>query len=98
MCSLVHMSGDAELIRGRLRPTGLMLNEEQGYMTEDDQAEVRALALDVIRDYRDRGCPEPEPVSPELLKEMMDWLVGEDVANEDLPMVIEEVEVHGGGG
>ena len=24
-------------------------------MTEEDKAEVRALALDVIRDYRDRG-------------------------------------------
>ncbi len=35
-------------------------------MTEEDKAEVRALALDVIRDYRDRGCPEPEPISAEL--------------------------------
>ena len=72
MLSLVHMSGDPELIRGRLRPAGLFLNEVQGYMTEEDKAEVRALALDVIRDYRDRGCPEPEPVSAELLHEMMD--------------------------
>jgi|tagenome__1003787_1003787.scaffolds.fasta_scaffold20989172_6 4-hydroxyacetophenone monooxygenase len=95
MCSLVHMSGDPELIRGRLRPTGLMLNEVQGYMTEDDQAEVRALALDVIRDYRDRGCPEPEPVSPELLKEMMDFLVCEDVPAEYLPMAMEEMELSG---
>ena len=59
MLSLVHMTGDPELIRGRLRPAGLFLNEVQGYMTEEDKAEVRALALDVIRDYRDRGCPEP---------------------------------------
>jgi hypothetical protein len=35
---------------------------------------ARALALDVIRAWRDRGCPEPEPVTPELLKRMMDWL------------------------
>ena len=36
-------------------------------MSEEDKAEVRALALEVIRDYRDRGCPEPEPIEPELL-------------------------------
>ena len=42
MLSLVHMSGDPELIRGRLRPAGLFLNEVQGYMTEEDKAEVRA--------------------------------------------------------
>jgi len=55
LLSLVHMSGDPELIRGRLRPAALFLNEVQGYMTEEDKAEARVLALEVIRDYRDRG-------------------------------------------
>src|SRR5580704_9885907 len=71
MLSLVHMAGDIELIRGRLRPAGLFLNEVQGYMSEDDKAEARALALDVIREYRDAGCPEPAPISAEQLHEMM---------------------------
>lgn len=64
MLSLVHMSGDPELIRGALRPAGLFLNEVQGYMSEEDKAAARDLALTVIRDYRDRGCPEPEPIGP----------------------------------
>ena len=51
MLSLVHMSGNPELIRGRLKPAGLFLNEVQGYMTEEDKAEVRALALDVIKSF-----------------------------------------------
>src|SRR3954471_19872995 len=95
MLSLVHMTGDPELIRGRLRPAGLFLNEVQGYMSEEDKSEVRALALDVIRDYRDRGCPEPAPISPELLHEMMCWLVTEDVPAEYVPMVLEEMELDG---
>ncbi len=95
MLSLVHMAGDPELIRGRLRPAGLMLNEVQGYMSEDDKAEVRRIALDVIRDYRDRGCPEPEPISADLLREMMGWLVCEDVPAEYVPMVMEEMELDG---
>jgi 4-hydroxyacetophenone monooxygenase len=95
MLSLVHMSGDPELIRGRLKPEGLFLNEVQGYMTEEDKAEVRALALEVIRDYRDRGCPEPEPISSDLLHEMMSWLVCEDVPAEYVPMLMEEMELDG---
>ena len=95
LLSLVHMSGDPELIRGRLRPAGLFLNEVQGYMTEEDKAEARALALEVIRDYRDRGCPEPEPISAELVHEMMTWLVCEEVPAEYVPMLMEEMELDG---
>ncbi len=95
LLSLVHMSGDPSIIRGRLRPAGLFLNEVQGYMAEEDKAEARALALEVIRDYRDRGCPEPDPISPELLHEMMTWLVCEDVPEEYVPLLLEEMELDG---
>ena len=53
----------------------MFLNEVQGFMSEEDKAKARVLALEVIRDYRDRGCPEPEPIASELLHEMMQWLV-----------------------
>ncbi|MDR3661520.1 MAG: NAD(P)/FAD-dependent oxidoreductase [Mycobacterium sp.] len=95
MLSLVHMSGDPELIRGTLRPAGLFLNEVQGYLSEDDKAAVRALALGIIAGYRDRGCPEPEPIGAELVKEMMEWLVCEPVPDEYVPMVLEEMELDG---
>jgi 4-hydroxyacetophenone monooxygenase len=95
MLSLVHMSGDPGLIRGELRPAGLFLNEVQGYMSEEDKAAVRKIALEVIADYRDRGCPEPEPIGPELLQEMMQWLVCEPVPPEYVPMLLEEMELDG---
>lgn len=91
--SLVHISGDPSLIRGALKPAGLFLNEVQGYMSEEDRAAARDLALDIIADYRDRGCPEPEPVAADLLKEMMEWLVCEPVPDEYVPMVLEEMEL-----
>jgi 4-hydroxyacetophenone monooxygenase len=95
MLSLVHMSGNPSLIRGDLKPAGLFLNEVQGYMSEEDKATVRKVALEVIADYRDRGCPEPEPVGPELLQEMMQWLVCEPVPPEYVPMLLEEMELDG---
>ena len=95
MLSLVHMAGDPTLIRGTLKPAGLFLNEVQGYMSEEDKAAVRKIALEVIADYRDRGCPEPDPISGDLLKEMMEWLVCEPVPDEYVPMVLEEMELDG---
>ncbi len=95
MLSLVHMSGDPGLIRGELKPAGLFLNEVQGYMSEEDKATVRKIALEVIAGYRDRGCPEPEPIGPELLQEMMQWLVCEPVPPEYVPMLLEEMELDG---
>jgi 4-hydroxyacetophenone monooxygenase len=98
MLSLVHMAGDPTPIRGALKPAGLFLNEVQGYMSEKDKAAVRALAVEVIRDYRDRGCPEPEPIGAAVLKEMMEWLVCEPVPDEYVPMLLEEMELDGGDG
>ena len=83
------------MIRGDLKPAGLFLNEVQGYMSEEDKAAVRKIALDVITDYRDRGCPEPDPIGPELLHEMMQWLVCEPVPEEYVPMLLEEMELDG---
>jgi 4-hydroxyacetophenone monooxygenase len=95
MLSLVHMTGDASLIRGDVKPQGLFLNEVQGYMSEADKAQARRIALDVIRDYRDRGCRLPAPPAPTLIREMMSWLVCEDVPEEYVPMMLEEMELDG---
>ncbi len=93
MLSLVHITGDPELIRGRLKPQGLFLNEYQGFMSEEDKAEVRTLALGIIRDYRDRGCTLPPPPGPELIREMMSYAACADVPEEYVPMVLEEMEL-----
>ena len=61
LLSMVHMSGDASLLDGDLRPRGIALNEVQGMMSPEDQASVRARALEVIRAYRDGGCRLPPP-------------------------------------
>ena len=95
MLSLVHITKNPELIRGALKPAGLFLNEVQGYMSEEDKAAVRSLALDIIVDYRDAGCPETEPVSDALLHEMMNWLVCEEVPDEYVPMLREEMGLEG---
>ncbi len=95
MLSMVHMSGDPSIIRGKLRPQGLFLNEIQGFMSPEDQAEVRRLALEVIRKYRDGGCRLPPPPSPQLIHEMMNFVACEEVAAEYVPMMLEEMALDG---
>jgi len=95
MLSCLHITGDPSIIQGRVRPAGLFLNEVQGYMSEEDKAEARALALEIIGRWRDQGCPEPAPLSPELIHEMMSWLVCEDVPTEYVPMLLEEMGLDG---
>src|ERR1700691_215962 len=69
LLSLVHITGDPRFVRD-FKPAGIFLNEVQGFMSEEDKARARAEALSVITEYRDRGCPEPKPLSPELIREM----------------------------
>ena len=99
LLSCVHMTDDEAVRRaildGPLRPAGIFLNEVQGFMSEQDKAAARALALDVIRDYRDRGCPEPAAIDPGLLHRMMNWIVAGEVADEYVPMMLEEMELDG---
>ncbi|OSC39743.1 flavin-containing monooxygenase [Mycobacterium decipiens] len=94
LLSLVHVTGDPRFIR-EFKPMGLFLNEVQGFMSEEDKARARAEALPVIADYRDRGCPEPQPLRIELIREMMDWAACEHVPDDYLPLLLEEMDLDG---
>jgi 4-hydroxyacetophenone monooxygenase len=95
MMSMIHMSGDTSLLDGSLRPQGIFLNEVQGFISPQDQAAVRAKALEVIKAYRDGGCELPPPPSPETIRRMMCFLVAGDVPAEYVPMLLEEMELDG---
>jgi 4-hydroxyacetophenone monooxygenase len=94
LLSLVHITGDPRFIRD-LTPMGLFLNEIQGFMSEGDKTRARAAALPVLARYRDAGCPEPKPLSPELIREMMDWAACEHVTDDYLPLISEEMDLDG---
>ena len=94
LLSLVHITGDPRFIRD-FKPMGIFLNEIQGFMSEEDKARARAAALPVLTDYRDRGCPEPNPLSLELIREMMDWAACEHVTDDYLPLILEEMDIDG---
>src|SRR5579871_6301810 len=74
--SLAYLTGDLTLLRDELRPDPLMLRMPQGGLSEQQQETIRALALEVLAGYRDRGCPPPPATADEDLLRMMEFAVG----------------------
>ena len=95
LCSLVHITGDPAWVRGDLRPQGSALNEYQGLMSDEMQAEVRRRALPLIAAYRDAGCILAPPPSTEVFHEMMEFLACGNVSADVMPMFLEDLHLDG---
>jgi len=95
MMSMVHITGDTSWIEGPERPQKAVLGEVQGFLPEEEQVRVRAHALRVLANYRDRGCTLPPLPSPATIQRMMSFMVGEPVPDEYVPMMLEEMELDG---
>ena len=54
------------------------------------------MALDALRAYRDRGCTLPPPPSAATIREMMSFMVGDEVPDEYVPMFLEEMALDRG--
>lgn len=95
MMSLVHLTGDASLLDGTVRPGAAMMGDVDGGLTEHDKAAVRARALSALRAYRDRGGTLPPPPGRDTIRRMMSFMVGQDVPDEYVPMMLEELALDG---
>jgi 4-hydroxyacetophenone monooxygenase len=94
LCSLVHMTGDPSWIRSELRPQIAMINQHQGGMPDEMQAEARRRAVPAIAAYRDAGC-NPVLPSTDVLLEMMAFLGCGPVDPDVVPMFLEDLHLDG---
>jgi 4-hydroxyacetophenone monooxygenase len=95
MMSIIHMTGDTSLLRGAIRPKVVMGGGFQGGLSDEEQASIRALALQTLKDYRNRGCTLPRQPDARLVHEMMNFMVGEHVGDEYVPLMLEELALDG---
>ena len=63
LMTIVHLTGDASLLRGPIRPQRPLPGEADGGLSDADKAAVRAMGLEALRAYRDRGGTLPSPPS-----------------------------------
>ena len=91
--ALVHLTGDASLLRGDMRPTSEMFGDPQGGLSAADQAAIRQRALTALGQYRDAGFPALPPPAPELVKEMVDFIVGKELDERYGEFLMSELKV-----
>jgi len=96
MMAIVHLTGDASLLEGDVRPQKPLPGEHDGGLSDRDKAAIRATALAALRDYRARGCTLPAPPAPATIRRMMSFMVGEEVPDEYVPMFLEEMALDDG--
>jgi 4-hydroxyacetophenone monooxygenase len=98
MVSLVHLTGDVSLLRGEIRPSSdffTFLADPQGGISEQQQSQVRALALDALRAYRNGGCRLPPPLSAETVGEMMSFITGQTLSGDYVDFLMAELALNG---
>jgi len=93
MLALVHMTGDLELIRGEIRPQMNFLSADDG-LTEQQRNSVRERARRVLSAHRDNPVPFYMPTNAEL-REMLSFLVGNEVPDEYVGFLTSELSLHG---
>ena len=95
MNALVHVTGDAEIIRGRIRPESGFLADPQGGISPEDQAAIREQAFEALKSYRDRGHGLPSAPDAALVHEMVNFATGQELSAEYGPFLEAELAVHG---
>lgn len=93
LMSTVHMTGDLQILDELPSPYMLIAMDLQGGMSEDDKQVVRDRAFDVIRDYRDRGCPAPFVPDSDQLRHMLGVVTGGSMTDEFLEYVSADLRV-----
>ena len=95
MAALVHISGDPSIIRGDVRPDNAFFGDPQGGITEEQQATIRARALEILKDYRDRGCTLPADPGTDIVREIMDFLAGAELPADYEAFLMSELGMSG---
>ncbi|MEC9345041.1 MAG: NAD(P)/FAD-dependent oxidoreductase [Pseudomonadota bacterium] len=95
MNALVHITGDPSIIRGAIRPKKTLFRDPQAGIDEAGQAEVRALAFDLLRAWRDAGAPDPVVPGPDLVREMLTFIIGQQVSDDYVEFLSSELGMYG---
>ena len=93
--ALAYITGDLNVLRPHLRPDPLLLALPQAGLSAEQQAEIRAIALAALIQFRDGGSlPAPLPSDAELLQ-IMEFAVGGGEMADYLGLLEEELAFRG---
>jgi 4-hydroxyacetophenone monooxygenase len=93
LMSMVHMTGEVGLLDELPKPFMLIAMDLQGAMSEPDKEAVRQRAFDVVREYRDRGCPPPFVPNADQMRVMFDVMSAGTVTEEFVDYVAADLRL-----
>mgnify|MGYP005815361891 CR=1 FL=1 len=94
--ALAYLTGDTTLLRDELRPDPMLFGvAPQGGLSEAQQAEARAIALEVLTRFRDAGCRPAAPPAEADVQRIMEYAVGGTATSDYLPLLEEELAHRG---
>lgn len=93
--TLAYLTGNMELLRAHLRPDPTKAREEQGGLTSEQQAEIRAIAMAELGRLRDGAPVASDHVTGEDLRAIMEFATGAEMSPDYLPLLREELSVTG---
>ena len=91
--ALAYITGDLSLLRDDLRISPLMIIEDQGGLTAEQQSEIRELAVTALGRFRDNGGVPVQ--ADENLQQIVEFMAGGVPMDEYMPMMAEELALHG---
>ena len=89
--ALAYLTGDLGLFRDDVRVDPLLMGEDQGGLTPEQQTAVRDLALATLVRFRDAGGVAAPPASDGDLQRILEFMAGGLAVDEYLPMMREEL-------
>lgn len=95
MVSVMHLTGNTDHLHGDIRPATLPLEESEDNLSEEERDRVREMALEALKDYRDRGCTLPERPSEAMIVEAMNFVTGLPIPDDYMPLLREELVLFG---
>ncbi|MYB38155.1 MAG: NAD(P)/FAD-dependent oxidoreductase [Gammaproteobacteria bacterium] len=91
--ALVHLTGDLSLIRGDIRPVSQLFGDPPGGVSPEDQAAMRARALEALKAHRDAGCPDLAVPATEVMQEMLHFIIGAELSPDYVEFLSSELKL-----
>jgi len=90
--AMAQVTGDMSLLDNSLRPGMMAPGVPQGGMTPDQQERAKVLLFEALRALRDgRVPPQPVHLVEDDLRRIMRWMTGAPVAEDYVPLLLEEL-------
>jgi 4-hydroxyacetophenone monooxygenase len=94
---LVHFTGDISILDKLPRPKQAVLGETQGFLSNDDKQVIKKIALkEIHKFFSTHEANDLYVPSNQELHRMMNFIVGESVSSEYIPMMLSDLHLTSG--